>query len=119
MNEEYSNRNFWRLNKPSLRYAYYAFLDTEDYLADQLFLSHKVDVKFLQEYGKENSPYVVIMCRCRKQDVEAFEAALTELPNKMLLLGFKDYLDVWKEIAGLAETLVQNGGLLDEDDGKG
>lgn len=119
MNEEYSNRNFWRLNKPSLRYAYYAFLDTEDYLADQLFISHKVDVKFLQEYGKENSPYVVIMCRCRKQDVESFEAALAELPNKMLLLGFKDYLNVWEEMAGLAEVLAQNGGVLDEDEEKG
>lgn len=118
MNGENSNRNFWRLNKPSLRYAYYAFLDTEDYLADQLFISHKVEVKFLQEYGKVDSPYMVIMCRCRKQDVESFEAALAELPNKMLLLGFKDYLDVWEEMAGLAEALAQNGGLSDEDEEK-
>ena len=36
-------KNYWRLRRFSLFYKYYAFVDTEEYLGDQLFIQQKVD----------------------------------------------------------------------------
>ena len=38
----------WYLEKFSLLYDYYAFFDTKDYLADSLFIKHKVHVHFME-----------------------------------------------------------------------
>lgn len=84
-------KNYLTLERFSLRYFYYAFIDTGDYLADGLFIKHQVTVKFLQEYGHDDSPYLVIFCRIRKRDESAFLDALRELPNKMLICGHPDY----------------------------
>ena len=73
-------KNYLTLERFSLRYLFYAFLDTGDYLADGLFIQHQVTVKFLQEYGHDDSPYLVIFCRIRKRDEAAFLDALEELP---------------------------------------
>ena len=39
-------KNYWRLRRFSLFYKYYAFVDTEEYLGDQLFIQQKVEVSF-------------------------------------------------------------------------
>ena len=85
---------YQHIDRLSLRYTYYAFLDTDAYLADQLFIKHQVHVHFREEYGRNDSPYRVIFCCVRKRDQARFLAALEELPNKMLLLGHTDYLEV-------------------------
>lgn len=84
-------KNNLSLERFSIRHKYFVFLDAGDYLADSLFIKHKVTVKFIQEYGREDSPYRMIFCRIRKQDERAFLEALRELPNKMLLCGYPDY----------------------------
>lgn len=81
------------IDRPSLRYAYYAFLDTDAYLADPIFIKHQVRVRFREEYVRNDSPYRVIFCQVRKRDRMRFLAAMEELPNKMLLLGHTDYLE--------------------------
>ena len=83
----------WRLEKFSLWNAHYAFVDSEEYLADQLFVQHRVRVHFGAEYSSPEHKYRIIMCSCRKKDVPLFEEALQELPNKMLLLGHTDYIE--------------------------
>jgi hypothetical protein len=90
-------KNYLTLERFSLRNFYYAFLDTSDYLADGLFIKHQVTVKFLQEYGHDDSPYLVIFCRIRKRDESAFLDALKELPNKMLICGHPDYPTMCQE----------------------
>ncbi len=80
-----------KLSKFSLLYRYFVFMDTPQYLADQLFIKHQVRVHFMEEYGKTGSPYLVIFCKVLKRDEDKFLAALKELPNKMLLLGHTDY----------------------------
>ena len=45
-----SEKNYWKLQKFSIFYTYYAFIDSQDYLADQLFVKHKVKVDFGKEY---------------------------------------------------------------------
>ena len=49
---------------------------------------------------ENNSPYRVIFCHVRKRDQERFLAALKELPDKMMLLGYTDYLDACRAIWG-------------------
>lgn len=83
--------NWLKLRRFSLRYSFYAFIDIADYLADDLFIKHKVTVTFLQEYIKDDTEYCIIFCRVRKRDNAAFFAALQELPEKMLLCGRQDY----------------------------
>ena len=41
--------NYWDLGRFLLIYQRFVFLDTEDYLADQLFIRHRVRVRFGDE----------------------------------------------------------------------
>lgn len=86
------------LNRFSLFNSYFAFLDTEDYLADGLYIKHQVRVYFGDEFVNPDTPYRIIFCHVRKWDEERFCAAMGELPNKMLLYGNVDYLDTCTQI---------------------
>ena len=79
------------LEKPSLRYSYYMYLDVKPYLADQLFARHKVRVWFDGEYVKDGFPYTMILCHVRKKDVPAFLEALEDLKRSMIICGYNDY----------------------------
>lgn len=69
----------------SLLNAYYAYMDTDAYLADQLFIKHQVRVHFREEYARDGSPYRVIFCHVRKRDQERFLAALNAAFAVMLI----------------------------------
>ena len=84
MSREYNEFCCWTIEKFSFFHNYFAIIDTADYLADQLFIKHQVRVGFGPEFVCPDAPYRVIMCKCRKRDVDAFLAAIRELPNKML-----------------------------------
>ena len=79
------------LEKPSLRYSYYMYLDVKPYLADQLFARHKVRVWFDEEYVKDGFPYTMILCHVRKKDMPAFLEALEDLKRSMIICGYNDY----------------------------
>lgn len=102
-------KNYFRLEKFSLWFDYYCFVDAARYLADALFISHKVRVWFKQEYLKEGTNYLIIFCKVRKKDKEEFLAALEELKSKTLLLGYNDYQDFCEELSEivLAEKTVE------------
>ena len=82
---------YLNLEKFSLRYAYFLFFDTREYLADSLFIRHQVRVWFEREYGKDGSPLLAICCHVKKKDVPAFLAALEDLKDKMILCGYQEY----------------------------
>ena len=67
------------------------FFDTVPYLADQLFIRHRVRVWFDQEYAKKDSPYIAVLYHVRKKDVPQFLDALEDLKKSMLLCGHPDY----------------------------
>lgn len=90
--------HFIRLSDFSTLYAQYAFIDTADYLADDLFIQKQVKAIFGKELGKEGTPYRVVLCKVRKRDEPKFREALMELPNKMLLCGHPDYLNYCDEL---------------------
>ncbi len=91
---------YQHIDRLSLFCSYFVFLDTDAYLADQLFIKHQVRVHFHEEYVRGDSPYRAIFCHVRKRDRERFQAALEELPKKMMLLGYIDYLDVCHALWG-------------------
>ena len=79
--EGYILKNYYKLQSPSFFKFQYVFLDSEDYLADQLFIKYKVTVDFGDEYVRE-------------RDEKKFLDALSEMYDKMLLMGYKDYQEV-------------------------
>lgn len=84
-------KNYISIKKASLRYQYFCFIDTNEYLADRLFINHKVRVHFQNEAYRPDIDYVFIFCKVKKRDVSEFLEALEELKNKMILLGHSDY----------------------------
>ena len=104
MSPEYNKNCCWRISKFSLFYNYFIIFDTKDYLADQLFIRHKVCVWFGNEYTQQGFPYLAILCRCRKCDTDAFLSAVSSLPHKMLLCGYSDYLTQCESLSRRTNT---------------
>ena len=83
--------NYFTLERFSLRYDHYAFIDVPEYYADQLFIQHQVTVHFGKEFRHPEQLYVIIFCKVRKWDRDRFLAALSELNRKMILCGYPGY----------------------------
>lgn len=95
-------KNYVKIRTLSPLTNLYFFVDTPKYLADQLFIKHKVRVNFKKgEFRRKGDKYVVVECTVRKKDTGRFIAALDELPNKMLLLGYDDYEAYCNEVMGV------------------
>lgn len=91
-------KNYWQIKKFSSFYKYYAFIDTEDYFGDQLFIQQEVRVFFGKEYEKKGEKYLIIFCKIRKKDEEKFLKALGRLEKKMILMGNEDYINFCEDI---------------------
>lgn len=96
--EQVDLSNGWLLKRFSLLNSYFAYFDTEDYLADSLLIKHQVRTQFLQEYVRNDSSYRVIFARCPKKKIDRVTAALHELTDKMLICGHSDYPDCCKNL---------------------
>ena len=82
---------YFTLERLSLRYDHYAFIDVPKYFADQLFIRHQVTVHFGNEFQHPEHQYVIILCKVRKRDRDRFLAALSELNRKLILCGYPGY----------------------------
>lgn len=100
---------YLKIRKPSLRYDYFLFFDTPEYLADQLFIKQMVRVWFDQEYAKEGPPFLAILCHVKKKDSAKFLAALDALKNKMILCGYPEYEAEIQKM--MRHSRLQSGGL--------
>ncbi len=74
-------------------YYWFAYFDTPDHLADFLFTHEEADVTVEGEYGEEENPYRIILCRIPKDRREAFLHAVDLLPALMAYVGKTDYDD--------------------------
>lgn len=83
--------NYFSVKKFSIMYEYFCFFDVKKYLADNLFIRHRVKVFFMEEFHKQGTDFLMIICKVRRCDVGKFQRALEELKNKMLLMGYPDY----------------------------
>ena len=115
---EMKQKLYFPIRKLSLRYAYFAYFDTKDYLADPLFMRHKVRVWYGKHFAKKGSPYLGIICRVRKCDVPQFQEALEELENSMLICGYTDYES---KVSAVVKNIKRTLGVedCDEDDPPG
>lgn len=108
MEDNLREKLYWTISKfsfGSLFYDYFVFFDTKPYLADQLFIRHKVRVWFDREYAKDGSPYLAIFCRVRRKDVPKFLAALEDLKNSMMLCGHPHYVEEISSYMGEMEKM--------------
>ena len=96
---------YLKIRKVSLRYNYFLFFDTPEYLADQLFIRQKVRVWFDEEYAKKGSRFLAIFCHVKKKDSHRFIDAIAALRNKMLLCGYPECeAEVQKMLSHLEEA---------------
>ena len=91
-------RNYVKIEKKSLLYNYYAYIDTEDFLADSIFIQEKLRVFFGKTGRKKSSQYVVVLCKVWKWDAEKFVYAMEKLHNKILLFEHKECLNFFSEL---------------------
>lgn len=68
------------------------YVDTENYIADNLFEKQGVNVRFKNEFRRRNEKYVLINITFWKWDLIKVNLALDELPKKMLICGNGDYI---------------------------
>ena len=97
----------WKLHKLSLFYCYYMYVDTQPYLADQLFIRNKVPVDFLREFSKKDNEYIFILCRVRKKDEQAFRKSIEQLPDSMMVCGHADYTAFCDKLSETIDIIVR------------
>lgn len=73
------------------KYKQYMYVDCKNYLADDLFIKNKIIVKFEGDFIKDDSDYIFVYCKIKKEDQNKFIKTLGELKNKMLIMGYSDY----------------------------
>jgi len=93
--------NYIPLKNFSLKYKYFCYFDTRDYVADNLFAKNKYE----KEACRPDSDFIIVFCKVKKYEVGSFMNSLFELNNKMLLLGHNEYQDFYKNIY---ETIMEN-----------
>ena len=72
-------------------YYWFAYFDTHDHLADFLFEYEHVNITVEGEFGDEEEPYKIILCRIAREDRESFLHAVELLPSLMEYVGKTDY----------------------------
>ena len=85
--------NYIRLDRFSLFHAHYMFVDCKEHLADSLFLSRHIRVRFGKEYARPDTPYRFRLCKIRKRQEALFLETLAKLPEEMSRRHYKDYAE--------------------------
>ena len=96
--------NCVRLQKRSLFYSHYAYIDKANYQADEIFIAHKLRVYFGIEYSKLNSDYRIITCKVKKKNSSIFEACMEELRKTLMLQDDVEYEDNCKIFSDYAKS---------------
>lgn len=77
----------------------FLYFDIKDYYADQIFIQHKVPVKFMKEEAWNSEiGYGIIFCTIPNRFVHEFEKCMEDLAKKMLITGHTDYIDQCSEL---------------------
>lgn len=82
----------------------YAYMDTADiYRADDLFRKYRIRIRFKREWQSPEGRYRIVFCSVPKKQAPLFEQAMVELPKRMIILGYNDYEEYWRETIKSAE----------------
>ena len=86
------DENYIKLKKKWYsRYHEFVYVDTENYLADDIFATNKIPVKFKGDYKHDDKKYVLVHCKVKPKYIDEFLNSLVELKNEMFRNGFADY----------------------------
>ena len=102
--KNYEQKNWFNLTVSPSLYCRYAYIDLEDHLADSLFERQNISVRFEREFENPINGYRLIICKVLPWHREGFLKALSQLPNKMNLLGFTDYQDFCRDYLEYSEN---------------
>ena len=88
------------IKRASPVYKWFMYMDAADeYHADSLLQKNNVHAKFADKvWVSPDGRYRFVYCRVPKSEVGRFEKAISELPARMLLLGYDDYIDYWQKM---------------------
>lgn len=103
-------RNCIRTQCKSPFTAEFFYFDIPNYAADEIFARFDVVPKFYEEYQPQDSRYVLIRCRVKRQQVHAFLEVMEELGRKMLLTGYDDYYERCEEFMSKLEAYASGEG---------
>ena len=82
------------VEKKSLFFKYYTYIDNDDILVAEFVVKNKADVTPITRYKMDNSNYEIIFCKVTKWQEKRFVKAIYELEEKVKTL--KDYKDFVK-----------------------
>ena len=86
------DENYIKLKKKWYsRYHEFLYVDTENYLADDIFATNKIPVKFKGDYKHDDKKYDLVHCKVKPKYIDEFLNSLGELKNEMFHNGFADY----------------------------
>lgn len=74
------------------------YVDSKDWLFDNILERDKIKIKFLDEFDKKSKLYNLVHCRVSKNDLDLFLNDLEELKKKMLVFNRLTYLEDSKKI---------------------
>lgn len=91
-------RNYIKLGGISLFFDQYAFVDTAEKLYSRVLLKHGIKIKTGSAFIKSGTDIRLITCKIRKKDSMKFENAIGDVRNMALLLGYKEYDAMCKQL---------------------
>ena len=103
----YSYDNYIELKSTPFRSSF-AYFDTIDFLADSIFINHKIKVNFGKEMHSDNEKYIIVFCSVRKCDRALFLQCLNKLKNNMLICGNTDYPTFCQKQINIIEGGIKN-----------
>ena len=71
----------------------YAFLDVPKNLAVSVLVKHGVRCRVEHVLTREDAEYILVQMKVRRKDKQQFLAAMEDLKTKMLICGYRDYVE--------------------------
>lgn len=87
----------------------YMYLDLPEYLADRIFIRHKLKVKFHR--GEHHSPtgqLVFVRCSIHRKNRKVFEECMKELADTAAMAGCREYAQICRQLEEM--TAERSGG---------
>ena len=88
----------------------YMYLDLSEYLADRIFIRHKLKVKFhRKEYHSPTGQLVFVLCSIHRKNEKAFEECMQELADTAAMTGCREYARICGQLEKLLAVRQSSG----------
>lgn len=90
--------NYFECGQDGFFTSTYMYVDSRKHLADDFFVSNKLNVEFLDEIEYLNSKYIIVFVNIFDKKSYLFVKSMIELSELMEERGYDDYEDVCNKI---------------------